>query len=148
MELKLKLHLIPQTSFYYNLRSYLGRTQWSKLSRRIREKHNYKCQYCGFVEDRINKKYTNLHEIWKFDEKNKIQKLIGFECICSDCHNIHHWGFSKFKGLNLEYLIKHACRVNNCTPQQFKKHIEKEKEIWYRRSQIKWKIELGDWKNF
>lgn len=145
--MKLGLHLIPQTCFRSNLRNHLGQRKWSIFSRKIRRENNFTCKYCGFVEDRKTKKYTHLHEIWEFDDKNKIQRLIGFECICPDCHNVHHWGYSEYRGLNLKYLLDHACTINSCSSSEFKEHIAKERKLWEERSSHEWTLDLGKWKN-
>ena len=134
MGLRLTLHLVPETSYGKNLREKIGR-DWQEL-RRIRSAHGRKCVYCGWVES--GGKYTHLHELWDYDDERHIQKLIGFECVCPDCHSIHHWGFSKFKGLDMDYLLEHACEINGCSESEFRKHIEDSFETWRERSRHTW----------
>lgn len=145
MRMKLGLHLIPKTSFSLNLRNTLNPRQWSRLSRKIRREHNFTCQFCGSKEDRSRRWYTHLHEIWQFDNKTGVQKLVGFECLCPDCHHIHHWSFSEYKGYDLKALLKHACSVNNCSQEEFKRHIHEERRKWLERSQRKWTLDYGEW---
>lgn len=142
--MKLKLALIPASSFCVNLRKTMKPEEWRKLSREVRSKANRTCQYCGWQEDYDTQEYTHLHEVWEFDEKNQVQKLVGFECICPTCHNVHHWGFAQVSGVDMDKLLKHACKVNGCSALEFKKHIEESFQEWNRRSEIDWQVDLGD----
>lgn len=147
MRLKLGLHLIPKSSFCLNLRNAIGQRRWFALSRKIRAENNFTCQFCGSKEDPSHHRYTHLHEIWDFNEKTNTQTLVGFECLCQDCHHTHHWMFSEYKGFDLELLIEHACKVNGCSRDQFEKHIVEEKEKWLKRSKIEWALNFGDWEH-
>lgn len=143
--MKLGLHIIPSSSFGANLRNQMSAREWSKLSRKVRGENNFTCQQCGSQEDRSRRWYTHLHEIWEFDDKKHIQKLVGFECLCPDCHHIRHWMFSEYKQLDLDYLIDHACRVNKCMSWEFEQHILEEKKLWEERSLVEWTLDLGEW---
>lgn len=134
---KLQLHLIPETCFGFNLRNHLG-SQWSKLSKKIRQERGYRCDICNI---RLPKKSMHLHEVWDFTDG--IQKLIGFECICYVCHGVHHWGLSQIHGKNMEHLLKHACKVNDCYDWEFVNHIRDSAEIWKERSSHKWELDLS-----
>lgn len=134
--LKLELNLIPASSFGSNLRKKLGR-KWDTLSKRIRGERRFICDICN-----AKGKTTHLHEVWEFDEKNKIQKLIGFECICVTCHSVHHWGLSKIQGKNMNALMNHACNVNQCKRKVFNKHLLESFETWRRRSDCNWTLNL------
>lgn len=138
--MKLELHLIPQTSYYINLRNHLG-NRWGILSKKIRSERNYTCEICGKQKE---PQKMHLHELWSFDDNLCIQKLIGFECICSICHSIHHWGLSQLQGKNMIFLTKYACEINGCTEYEWERYIEKARQEWNRRSEINWQIELGD----
>ena len=147
--MKLELQLVPKSSWYTNLRTAMG-LHWTQLSRQIRNGADCTCKYCGWketYETRENWEYTHLHELWEFKAETGIQKLIGFECVCPDCHMIHHWGLAEVKGLDLNKLLEHACKVNGCTKEEFKKHISDSFEEWQRRSERKWQVDLGEWKH-
>ena len=133
--MKLELHLIPQTSFYSNLRNKIGRTEWDKLSRKIRSERNFTCELCGST----NK--THLHEVWEF--KKNIQKLVRFECVCQTCHAVHHWGLSEVQGRNMDFLTKHACKVNDCTLNQWHAHLNESFRTWTKRSEKQWKVDVS-----
>ncbi len=144
--MKLELHLVPESSFASNLRKQLG-ARWSALSRRIRGEHDWKCQLCGWKENRPSSLFTHLHEVWEYNDDTHVQKLTGFECVCPDCHAVHHWGRSQISRKDMDVLTKHACRVNNCTEAEWDKHVEEASALWNTRSGHQWKIEMEDWES-
>ncbi len=141
--LKLRLHLIPSSAFYSNLRKEIGPEKWSNISRKIRGDNNFKCMFCGWKENRSKQEYTHCHEVWKFNKETKVQFLKGFECLCPMCHAVHHWGYSQVRGEDMEALFVHAVYVNKCTIKDFKNHIKKSFKVWRRRSAIKWSLDLN-----
>jgi hypothetical protein len=138
--MKLELHLVPKTSYYENLRNKLGR-DWSVLSKSIRDSKQFTCELCGWKQ--VPGKYTHLHELWEYDEETKTQKLVGFECVCPDCHAVHHWMHSELSGCNMDFLMRHACRINCCTESEFRQHIEDALSVWRKRSEIIWTIDTS-----
>lgn len=138
MKFKLELHLIPESCFGSNLRKQLGNYQWDKLSKRIRTERNFTCDIC---DDTRIPKYMHLHEVWEFT--NGIQKLVGFECVCSTCHDVHHWGLSQIQNKDMDDLMMHACEVNGCMEHDFQQHIRQSFNIWRQRSYQNWKLDLS-----
>jgi hypothetical protein len=63
-KLKLKIELVPKTSWYNNLRNLLPRSVWDKIRKETFDYYNHKCGICG-AEGKLN-----CHEIWEFDDKN------------------------------------------------------------------------------
>lgn len=62
-ELKLKIELVPSTSWYDNLRKYTLKQDWDKIRKKAYANYGYRCGICG-AEGRLN-----CHEIWEYDEK-------------------------------------------------------------------------------
>ena len=139
--MKLELHLIPQSSFYQNVRKLLG-SRWDTLSRQVRSERDFTCEICGTKPK--STKDVHLHELWSFDDDKKVQKLIGFQCVCVDCHNVHHWGLSQIRGLNMNILMNHACKVNKCDSVTFKDYVYKSFADWQKRSQIQWTLDMSE----
>ena len=137
--MKLELHLIPKTSYYINLRNYLG-SGWKVISDSIRAKNDFTCQYCNLKKDPKN---IHLHEVWEFSKETSVQKLVKFECICSTCHSIHHWGLSMIQGKNMPFLSKYACKINNCSIFEWNSYVEECFEEWKKRSEISWKVDVS-----
>jgi hypothetical protein len=144
MEMKLNLQLVPQSAFCKNLRNKVGQSRWSSLSKQIRASNHFTCQLCGTKENRKIKLYTHLHEVWEYDDDKLIQKLAGFECLCPTCHAVHHWGLSQLRGMDMDMLVRHACKVNNCTKDEFMKHVYESFDLWRKRSiEINWELDMG-----
>jgi predicted HNH restriction endonuclease len=131
--MKLEIELVPRQCWGINIRKMLGK-DWETISKRVRRDHNYTCQICGWEEDRKNGKYTHCHEVWDYDDDNDIQRLTGFECLCPNCHAVHHWGHSKSIGRDMAALKEHAIAVNGCSEEDWDVHILEQSEIWSIRS--------------
>ena len=76
----------------------------------------------------------NCHEIWEYDDKNHIQKLLGFIALCSMCHHVKHIGFAGILAregkLNYEKVVEHFMTVNNCDRRTFEEHRKRAFLIW------------------
>jgi len=143
----LEVHLVPEKSFGANLRTKMG-SSWSKLSRNIRDRHQRTCDICGWKEDAQRKKYTHLHEVWHYDDENHVQTLAEFECVCPTCHAVHHWGYSQLRGMNMKKLTEHACRINGCTREEWKTHVDESRKKWQERSTHEWTVDLGTYSKY
>jgi hypothetical protein len=144
-KLKLKIELVPKTSWYNNLRNLLPRSLWDKIRKETFDYYNHKCGICG-AEGKLN-----CHEIWEFDDKNHIQKLRGFSALCDMCHYVKHFGFATKvlipEGkLDYKKLVEHFVKVNNCDEKTFSEHVKESFEEWRRRSKHKWYVDLGKYK--
>ena len=142
--MKLKLELVPKTSWYTNLRKLLNAKDWSMISRYVRDSYNRTCMYCGFVEDLSKRLYTECHEVWTYKVINNIyvQQLDSFECLCKNCHLVHHWGYANAsRKVNMDSLTEHACKVNNCTYDEWTDHICESSVEWLGRSEHEWKLD-------
>ena len=119
-----------------------------KIRKEIYTKYNHTCAICS-SRGRI----LHCHEVWDFDDKKRLQKLIGLVALCEDCHNIVHWGRTiselrkrNFSGIYINELTKHFCKVNECTWADFDSHKVKVGAINFTRNQKgnkKWKIDWG-----
>jgi hypothetical protein len=144
-EAKLKIELVPSTSWYNNLRKQVSRKDWNKIRRESYANANYQCEICG------EKSQLHCHEKWNYNDEERLQKLEGFEAICVNCHMIKHAGFSMHteesrQRFDRDKLIGHFCKVNNCDKNDFVRYEKMAFEIWSRRSQYQWKVDLGEYK--
>jgi hypothetical protein len=143
--LKLTIELVPETSWTNNVRKIVSTKQWDKIRKESYQKYNYKCGICN-AEGRLS-----CHEIWNYDEETHIQKLMGFIALCTPCHNIKHIGFSQILAdegkLDLNKLIEHFCKVNNCNLDTYADHHEMAFSTWRERSKHDWKIDFGEYAN-
>ncbi len=145
-ELKLTIELVPQTSWYDNMRKVIPKTQWDKLRKRVYAEYGHKCGICGATEGRLN-----CHEIWKYDDTNHEQKLKGFIALCDLCHHVKHIGLagilSQEGKLDLEKVVEHFMKVNGCDRKTFEEHRRKAFEQWRERSRHSWRVNLGEYES-
>jgi len=141
-KLKLTIELVPSTAWTENLRKYLPKKDWDKIRKETYAKAGYRCEICG-AEGRMN-----CHEIWEYDDKNHIQKLLGFIALCTMCHYVKHIGFAGILAsegkLDYEKVVKHFMAVNNCDRRTFEEHRKRAFLMWEERSKYDWQIDLGD----
>ena len=145
-ELKLTIELVPQTSWYDNMRKVIPKTQWDKLRKRVYAEYSHKCGICGATEGRLN-----CHEIWEYDDTNHEQKLKGFIALCDLCHHVKHIGLagilSQEGKLDLEKVVEHFMKVNGCDSRTLEEHRQKAFEQWRERSRHSWRVDLGEYES-
>jgi len=144
-ELKLTIELVPSTSWYSNLRKYLSKEDWDRIRRRTYAEYGYRCGICE-AEGTLY-----CHEIWEYDDKQHIQRLVGLIALCKMCHHVKHIGLAEILSmegkLDYEEVVFHFMKVNNCDKRTFEKHRERAFDEWYKRSQHEWRIDLGEFKD-
>ena len=136
---KLSIELVPSTSFFKNLRSEVTKEKWDNIRRDCYRKASYVCEICG---DKGDHHPVECHEIWEYDDKNHIQKLIGLISLCPACHSCKHIGLSKMRGLE-EECIEHLMKVNSISRKKVEEMIKNAFEKWGERSKYNWKIDIS-----
>lgn len=141
--LKLIIDLVPETCWYKNLRKQMRPSQWDKLRRKVYADAGHVCQICEAGGK------LNCHEMWAYDDKKCVQKLVGFQAICSMCHHVHHFGLAQILAsqghLQLNAVIEHFMTVNNVNREAFEAHKTEAFTLWRQRSQRQWQTDLGEW---
>ena len=144
-KLKLEIELIPGHSWGKSLAQELPKQDWDKLRKMCYRRFNWTCCICEDYGIQVH-----CHEIWKFDDRRKIQTLIELACLCPAYHNIKHWGrtvASVLEGkLTTEYkraLIDHFCKVNKCTLKDFENHVLDVGHKNWKRSKWHYKIDFS-----
>ena len=138
MKINLTIELVPKTSWFSNLRSELSKSDWDKLRKRVYEKAGHKCEVCG---GKGKKWPLECHEIWEYDDENKIQTLSGLIALCPKCHEVKHIGLAQIKGRG-HAALKHLSKVNGWSESDASLYIEAQFETWSGRSQFDWEINL------
>jgi len=140
--LRLEIELVPSTVWHSSLYRLLPKEVWNNIRNEIIKENGRKCQICGETEGAMN-----LHEIWKYDDRKRIQKLEGFILLCKMCHHVKHIGFAGILAsqgrIEYEKVVEHFCKVNKCTREEFEEHKAKVFEIWRRRSKCEWEQDFG-----
>lgn len=141
----LTIDLIPATCWFNNLRKVLTKTSWDKLRKESYERAGHKCEICGgtgvFGRGRVK---VECHELW--DYKDDRQILTGLTSLCTVCHRVKHFGFSCLNGY--EDMCRRQLRdVNKWTPGQVAKHINESMDLYEKRSQQDWTLDISWLKN-
>ncbi|MDR1993460.1 MAG: HNH endonuclease [Nitrososphaerota archaeon] len=142
--MKLIVELVPSTVWYSSLYRLLPSEVWSKLREGIIAENGRRCQICGATLGKMN-----LHECWNYDDQNYIQKLVGFNLLCTMCHHVKHIGFARILSdqgkLDYADVMAHFCKVNGCSEAVFTKHVDEAFVIWHKRSQYQWSQDFGEY---
>jgi hypothetical protein len=148
--LKLTIEMVPESSWNNNLRSLLTPVMWKNIRNLVLNKNGNKCLICNRTSARIaygSESKLHAHEVWDYDDQNKIQTLKDIIPLCYYCHGVKHFGYSSLKS-NKEIFIKHFMKVNNCTRRVFQKHLLDENEKFEERSKYEWQLDLSKLKDF
>lgn len=139
---KLKIELVPESSWYRNLRAGVSSKEWDKIRYRTYREGGYRCRICGRKQDTLY-----CHEIWQYNDDTHVQKLMGFEAICELCHRVHHIGLAHIQLSKVEYnkVIKHYRSVNQCSYQDFWIARDEAENVWEERSLVDWSIDFSEY---
>ncbi|MFA5416934.1 MAG: HNH endonuclease [Bacteroidales bacterium] len=137
--MKLEIELVPQTSFYNNVRSHVSTEEWDILRRECYQNASYKCEICGGIGDQWP---VECHEKWEYDDIKHIQKLTGFIALCPNCHKVKHFGRTQLFGEE-DLATSHFMKVNNLNKFEAKIEINKAIHIWEIRSQYNWILDIN-----
>ena len=135
----LSVELVPQSSWFTNLRSKLSKEKWDELRRASYRKAGYVCEICG------GKGLTHpveCHETWEYDDKKLVQKLTGLISLCPLCHKVKHIGLSQMRG-EYDICVKHLMVVNKWTLEQARQHIDATVRQWQKHSLDDWTIDIS-----
>lgn len=144
-KLKLTLELIPRSTWGISLAQLLPVPVWDAVRREVYTKSHYLCEICG-----VHGVPVHSHEVWEYDDRKRIQKLIGFSCLCEDCHALKHMGRTiemahagKLPWSKVRELEKHFCVVNECTMTDYAIHSTEMRDLNFRRSKKNYKVDWG-----
>lgn len=143
-KIKLKCELIPRTSFFTNVRSEVTPQKWDKLRRHCYKKAGHKCEICG---GKGSKWPVECHEVWSYkvykkDRTKGIQKLVRLIALCPSCHEVKHIGLAQLRG-RMDKALKHLTKVNKVTEEEAHEIVDEAVEIWERRNEVSWKLDLS-----
>jgi hypothetical protein len=140
---KLTIELIPKTCHFSSVRTMVTPKEWDKIRFISYEKAKHKCQICG--DNGINQGYKHrveCHEIWDYDDTNKVQKLVGLISLCVICHQVKHIGRAMAIGKKKETYDQLA-KVNKWTPEDIQRHIDESFELYKERSKHEWTLDIS-----
>mgnify|MGYP006249469573 CR=1 FL=1 len=140
----LKVELVPATSWGNNLRSEanLSKAQWDKLRKQCYRDANYKCEVCNGKGDKWP---VECHEIWHYDDVNKVQTLKGLIALCPTCHKAKHLG----RTLSVESqevqdkVLRQLMKINDLDVDELEEYIVEVFQKHAERSQHRWSLDLS-----
>jgi len=137
--MKLTIELVPQTSHFKNLRSELSAADWNALRKQAYIHADFTCQICGGVGD---KHPVECHEIWEYNDKTHIQKLVGLIALCPSCHQVKHIGLAEITG-KMRDALEHLAKVNDISISEARAYTRECFVKWQIRSMHPWTLDLS-----
>jgi len=142
--IKLTSELVPKTAWYSNVRSNVPRSEWDIIRQRVYAAAGHICEVCGGVGKNHP---VECHEVWDYNDKTNIQKLVRMIALCPACHSVKHLGRARAVGiyhLAMEQLMK----VNGWNREEAIEYATGVFVEWKERSKHQWKINLDILKSY
>lgn len=145
----LYVDLIPTPTFGINCRKAIKPYLWSRLSRGMKARADFTCEFCGLPEIPEQRIYHLTHERFSYDEEAGVQRLTRFICSCRGCDEFTHFGHALIYGGNPDMILAHAQVVKMLIPGDTStmKSLEAEVlvayDVWKRRRTIEWTVDLS-----
>ncbi|MFA5433078.1 MAG: HNH endonuclease [Candidatus Paceibacterota bacterium] len=137
--LKLTIELVPESSWYNNVRSHVSKEVWDKLRNEVYFQASYKCEICG---SKGHKWPVECHEVWEYDDINHVQKLVRLIALCPNCHKVKHVGLARLQGDN-EIVIEQLMKVNEMFRDEAEEYIYQAFKIWQEKSKHNWTVDIS-----
>lgn len=135
----LTVEIVPKTCWFSNVRSHVDKQTWDVLRRRTYRKAKNRCEVCG---GRGPQWPVECHEIWHYDDENRVQKLTGLTALCPSCHEVKHIGLANVNGRG-DIAAAHLAKINRWTSEQTAAYLKNVWEIWAERSAHSWQLDLS-----
>jgi hypothetical protein len=135
---RLTVELVPKTSWYNNVRALVDKLSWDRIRRQVYRQANYRCEVCG---GRGPEHPVECHEVWHYDDRTRIQRLVRMIALCPACHQVKHIGFAGVQGKEAQARA-HLARVNGWTLAQTDAYIDEAFLVWAQRSTGPWTLDL------
>ena len=136
--------LIPQTSWFTNVRAAVDPADWDRLRRMVYQRAGYRCESCGAAADRDHRIQLEAHERFAYDVQAGVQRLVRLICLCAACHGVTHFGHTMLLGdAPAQVAINHLQTVAAMTDVQTERHIRDAFARWQRRSAVRWYVDLS-----
>jgi hypothetical protein len=137
--LRLRVELVPKTSWYGDLRELLDEETWERISSEVAERAGARCEICGGRGPRHRP--VECHELWRYDDQIRVQALVRIVALCPNCHTVQHMGFANLHGGGTQARA-HLARVNGWSLARTDAHIAEAFRVWARRNQGPWILDL------
>jgi hypothetical protein len=135
---RLTIELVPQTCWFSNVRSEVSSEAWEKLKRMTFQRANYQCEICS---SRGSQWPVECHEVWHYDDQQRLQTLVGLIALCPACHEVKHMGLANVRGRGT-IAAGQLAKVNRWTKEQTQAYITSQFEVWEKRSKYAWQLDI------
>lgn len=135
----LSVELVPQTCWFSNVRDHVDKKTWDFLRKTTYKNAEHRCEIC---DGRGEQWPVECHEMWYYDDKNRIQMLQGLIALCPKCHEVKHIGLTGLRGKEKEAKI-HLAKINYWNEEETEQYLRKVWDTWQERSRYEWKLDLG-----
>lgn len=132
---ELHTEMVPMTAWGSNVRDHVRQSEWDKIKEWCYKRAGYHCEVCGQngkLQGRAHR--VEAHEIWHYDDNNRIQTLLGLIALCPSCHKSKHYGRAISVGDD-KFVRKHIKSINaHWTWKQVFDHCRDAISKWQERS--------------
>jgi hypothetical protein len=136
---RLSLDLVPFSTWFSNVRSHVNKTTWEVIRAQVFSEAKYLCEICA---DPASSYELECHEVWEYDSKNNIQKLINLIALCNDCHTVKHYGLAQIQHKE-QKALKHFMKINKVKKKEAESYIADAFMQWAERSGKTWKLDIS-----
>jgi hypothetical protein len=112
------------------------------LRRMVTNRAGHACEICGRKENREERRWIEVHERWVYDNARRVQALRRLICLCTDCHQVTHFGLANVKGL-ADVAFAHLRTVTGWSAQQAREHVDAAFAEWEQRSRTTWTLDIS-----
>jgi len=138
--LKLTIDLVPRSCWWSNVRTHLTRTQWDKIRTQICRLADNKCEICGGTG---TSHLVECHEIWEYDQQEKVQTLKKIIAVCPSCHQTKHIGRTRNFNIELwDQAYKRFQNINELTDSETELFHDYFWQQWEERSGMEWQFDI------
>ena len=132
---ELYVDLLPKGSSPI-LRFILKETDFTTLRNLVVKRVAYKCEICDEECLAKDKRYLEVCERFSYDLKTNTQKLERILALCKECYNT-------VRVLDKVVCLGRLMEFGELDKDDGKQHISDAYELWQKRSEIKWKLDLS-----
>jgi hypothetical protein len=122
VDTRLTVELVPSTCWYANV----SKAVWDRRRRRVSAEADWRCEVCG---GRGRRWPVECHEVWHYDDVNRVQRLERLVALCPACHEVRHAGLASKRG-RAEAVVEHLAAVNGWTTADSELYLEAAFEQW------------------
>jgi hypothetical protein len=137
--LRLRVELVPKSSWYGDLRELLDEETWERISSEVAERAGGRCEICAGRGPRHRP--IECHELWRYDDRVRVQALERVVALCPDCHTVQHMGFANLHGGGTQARA-HLARINGWSLARTDAHIAEAFRLWAQRNQGSWILDM------